>query len=190
MLDKTIPHIIFPMKREAGTPIPQRPLPPGYSFRMFQQGYEKEWARIEASVGEFDCELDALLYFQREFMAYPDEITRRCIFVEAPDGEIIGTASAWWCYIGKRRRPRVHWVAIKPEHQGMGLGKPLVTEVLRLMLETDGDDVFYLSTQTWSYKAVGLYKWAGFYITDEKDMMGCTNDRYDEAVALIDAIST
>jgi len=173
------------MRRNPGLPLPVCPLPKGFTYQLYQPGYEKEWARIETSVGEFDCEMDALLYYQKEFLSYPDELSRRGIFIAAPDGELVGTASAWWDYAGQRRHPIIHWVAVKPNYQGKGLGKAIIAEVLRLMTVVDGDDTFFLKTQTPSHKAIGMYEWAGFYITDEKNILGCPNDRYDEAVALL-----
>ena len=35
-----------------------------------------------------------------------------------------------------RRDPWVHWVAVKPSHRGLGLGKALVAEGMRLELES------------------------------------------------------
>ena len=188
MIDKSVPYIPVIMRRDPGLPLPDYPLPEGFSYKMYEPGDEKEWARIEASVGEFDCEMDALLHYQEEFLPYPDEISRRCIFIKAPDGELIGTATAWWAYVGQRRYPLVHWVAVKPGYQGKGLGKAITAEVVRLMTVVDGDGTFYLGTQTNSYKAIGIYQWAGFYITDEKNVLGYANDQYKEAVALLETL--
>jgi len=186
MLDKSVPYIEIIMHREAGVEIPTYPLPEGYSFKIYEPGDEKEWARIETSVGEFDNEMDALLYFQKEFLPFTKELPRRMIFIVSPDGELIGTASAWWDYAFERRCPLVHWVAVKPGHQGKGLGKAITAEVVRLMTVVDGEGVFYLKTQTYSHKAIGIYEWAGFTITGEKGLFGYSNDRFDEAVKLID----
>jgi len=185
MIDESVPYIPVVMRRESGLPLPHCPLPEGFSYKMYQPGNEKDWARIEASVGEFDCEMDALLEYQKSFLPFSDELPRRCIFIAAPDGGLVGTATAWWDYIGQRRHPLVHWVAVKPEYQGKGLGKAITAEVIRLMTVVDGDGIFYLSTQTTSHKAIRIYEWAGFHITNEKDILDCANDRYDEAIALL-----
>jgi len=57
------------------------------------------------------------------------------------------------------------------------------------MIEIEGDRVFYLHTQTWSHKAVRLYERAGFYITDEADLQGHANDRYTEAIAVLNQLT-
>ena len=188
MIDESVPYIPVIMKREAGLPLPAFPLPQGFTYEMYKPGDEKDWARIEASVEEFENEMDALLHYQEEFMPYTRELPLRCIFICAPNGEKIGTATAWWCYVNERRYPQVHWVAVKPGYQGLGLGKALTCEVIRRMTAIDGDNVFYLSTQTTSYKAIGIYEWAGFYITDERDVLDCKNDQVAEAKALLKEI--
>lgn len=185
MLDKSIPYISICMKREAGTPIPEFKLPSGYAFTFYEPGCEKDWARIETSVLEFDCEMDALLYFQKDFLPYGPELPLRCMFIQTDAGERVATASAWWAYTGRRRDPMVHWVAVKPAYQGLGLGKALIAEVLRLILEIEGDRVVYLHTQTWSHKAVRLYERVGFHITDEPNIQGHANNRSAEATALL-----
>jgi len=185
MLDKSVPYAPITMRRDPGTPPPDFALPPGYRFAFYAPGDEKAWARIETSVLEFECEMDALLYFQGDFMIYKPELPLRCLFAETDAGEKIATASAWWGYTGARRDPMMHWVAVKPEHQGSGVGKAVIAQIIRRMLEIEGDRVFYLHTQTWSHRAVRLYIKSGFYITDEPDIQGNRNDRGAEARAIL-----
>ena len=185
MLDKSIPYVPLCMRRDPQNPLPTHPLPEGFRFVFYDAGAECDWARIETSVLEFDSEMDALLYFQKEFLVYESEAKRRCLFVETKDREKIATASAWWAYTGTRRDPIMHWVAVKPSFQGMGIGKALISKALDHMVEIEGDRAFYLSTQTWSHKAVFLYEWAGFKITDEKGIIGRPNDKYEEAMTII-----
>jgi len=186
MLDKSIPLIKFCMRRDTGKAIPEYPLPEGYRFSLYKPGDEKDWARIETSVLEFDQEADALSYFQKAFLSYGDEAQRRCLFVETNTGQKIATASAWWAYTGQRRDPIVHWVAVSPNFQGKGIGKAITARVVKLLMEIEGDRDYYLSTQSWSHKAVVIYEWAGFKITDEKNIIGHANDSFTEAVAIMD----
>lgn len=185
MLDKSIPYVYVLMRREQGCPVPEFALPPGYRFAFYTPGCEKDWARIETSVLEFDCEMDALLYFQQDFAPYGRELPLRCLFVETEAGEKIATATAWWGYTGVRRDPVVHWVAVKPAYQGLGIGKAIIAQVVRRIVEIEGDRVIYLHTQTWSHKAVSLYERVGFLLSDEQDFQGHANDRYAEAAAML-----
>lgn len=185
MLDKSVPFLNILMCRPAGTPIPQYALPEGYSFSMFAPGDEKEWAEIEASVLEFPRGVDALVHFQRRFLYAPQEVARRCLFIQNPAGEKIATATIWWEYSGKRRDPWVSYVAVKPDYQGLGLSKALLSRLLELSAEIEGDRKVYLHTQTWSHRAVKLYEKFGFYITKEPNLFKYANNQYEEATALL-----
>jgi GNAT superfamily N-acetyltransferase len=188
MLDKTIPFADIIMRRRAGLPVRPQPLPEGYSFALFEPGDEAEWAKIEASVLEFDDPIEALLYFQADRMPYLRELTRRCLFIVSPAGEKVATATAWWNYTGVRRDPWLHWVAVKPEYQGRGLGKAVVAEGISLIQAIEGDRDIYLHTQTWSHKAVEIYRNAGFEITDERNIGGYANEDYAEALTILDSV--
>ena len=168
MLDKTLPYASIKMVRKAGTPIPDFPLPTGYKYVFYTDGAETDWARIETSVDEFDSEFAALMHFKQEFIPYADELYRRCLFIETEEGKKIATANAWWSFVEDERRAWLHWVAVENGYQGLGLGKAIVSKVTQLLYEIEGDVDFYLSTQTWSYKAVDIYENCGFIITDEK----------------------
>lgn len=185
MLDKSVPFLNILMCRPAGTPIPQHALPEGYSFAMFAPGDEKEWAEIEASVLEFPRGVDALVHFQNRFLYAPQEVARRCLFIQNPAGEKIATATIWWEYSGKRRDPWVSYVAVKPDYQGLGLSKALLSRLLELSAEIEGDRKIYLHTQTWSHRAVRLYEKFGFYITKEPNLFKYANNQYEEATALL-----
>lgn len=162
MLDKSIPYLNLPMLRKSGTPIPQYVLPAGCTFVPYTAGLESDWSEIETSVGEFDSISEALEYFQKNYLSYPGEVERRTIFIQTLDGKKVGTITSWWNYTGERRDPTLEWVAVKPEYQGMGLGKAIVFEGMRRMLQIEGDRDIFLHTQTWSYRAIGIYLHAGF----------------------------
>lgn len=188
MLDKSVPYADVLMMRRAGTALPDCALADGYHFVDYRPGDEKAWARIETAVLEFNEEMDALLYFQKEFLPYAGEAQRRCIFIETAAGEKVANASAWWCYMGARRVPCLHWVAVHPRHQGKGLGKAIVCEALRRMVEIEDDRDFYLHTQTWSHKAIKIYKKAGFSIIPEMGLSVHTDKNYAKALAILRAI--
>jgi ribosomal protein S18 acetylase RimI-like enzyme len=80
----------------------------------------------------------------------------------APDGQAIGTATAWFKdNFEGRRFGRVHWVAIVPEYQGRGLAKPLMSTICRRLQEL-GHDCAYLTTSTARLPAINLYRRFGF----------------------------
>ena len=189
MLDKKVPHAKYRMVRPAGTPIPDFPLPEGYKFVFYKDGDEKDWARIETSVGEFDSEFSALIRFKEDFVPYNDELYRRCLFIETQDGKKVATSTAWWSYVEDERRAWLHWVAVDAGYLGKGLGKAIVSRVTHLLKEVEGDVDFYLNTQTWSYKAIDIYKKCGYIGTDEKALYGKKyRGHYKKAVKILDKL--
>ena len=190
MLDKSLPYVGIYMKRPAGTPFTPEPLPAGFRFSFYKNGDEASWAKIETSVLEFDSEFEALLYFKGKFKPEIDELVKRCLFIETEKGKKIATATAWWHYIQGERRAWLFWVAVTPEYQGLGLGKALISEVTKLMLELEGDVDLYLHTQTWSHKAFRIYEKFGYIPTNEKILYrGNRNNNFKKALKVISKIN-
>ena len=185
MLDKSIPFYNVLMERKKGKPMFQYDLPEGFRFVLFKPGDEQEWAEIETSVLEFDKVDDALYYFSESYMKYMDELMQRCLFIEDPEGKKVATITTWWTFTGTRRDPWIHWVAVRPEYQGLGLGKALVSKGMKHLIALEGDRNVYLHTQTWSYKAIGIYQKASFEITRKKGLGGYENNEYAKAVKLL-----
>ena len=185
MLDKSVPYAGLYMRRAAGAQIADCPLPDGHEFTFYKDGDAPGWARIETSVLEFGSEFAALMHFNEKFAPFPDELRHRCIFIENCSGAKIATATAWWFDVNGLRRPWLHWVSVDPAHQGLGLGKALVSRVTRLMLDLEGDADFYLHTQTWSYKAISIYMNNGFMPTDEKALYTEYRNNYKKALRIL-----
>jgi len=189
MLDKSIPYAKLMMVRRAGTPIPVFPLPDGFKYVFFQDGDETDWARMETSVGEFDSEFAALLRFKEDFIPYKDELYRRLLFIETADGRKVATSNAWWSFVDDERRAWLHWVSVEAGYQGLGLGKAVVSRITQLLEEIEGDVDFYLSTQTWSYKAIDIYKKCGYEPTDEKRLYpGRYKRDYKKAIKILEKL--
>ncbi|MBN2323942.1 MAG: GNAT family N-acetyltransferase [Spirochaetes bacterium] len=157
-------------------------LPEGFFSRNYRPGDEAEWAGIETSAGEFDSRDEARSHFDNEFAGREDELGERCYFIgcgartmkdRAIADRPIGTAMGWYgdCD-GSGVTGRIHWVGIRPEFQGRGLGRPLVSlavECLKRFHKTA-----YLLTQTTSFRGVRIYLDFGFIpvITDEESKKG------------------
>lgn len=184
MLDKTIPYYNIIMKRYKGTTIPDVILPKEFSFRLYSEGDEKDWADIMASVGEFDNYDEAFEYFNKIYMPQKNELKRRLLFIETNNHKKIGTLTNWWNLTDGRRDPSIHWVGVKIEFQGLGLGKALIYEGMRRMIEIEGDRDYFLHTQTWSYKAINIYIRAGYDLVKDETFSEYTND-YEKALEII-----
>jgi len=189
MIDKSVPFAKLFMCRKAGTPIPVFPLPEGFRYVFYRDGDEMDWAKIETSVDEFDSEFSALLHFKEYFLPDAEELYRRCLFIENQNGDKVATANAWWSYIENQRRPWLHWVSVDARYLGQGLGKAVISRVTELLRELEGDTDFYLSTQTWSYKAINIYKKLGYEPTDEKILYGREyRNHYKKAIKVLEKL--
>ena len=172
------------MKRRAGLPIAIHGLPSGFSIRVFVPGDEVPWAGIETAVGEFMTEGEALTYFQSTYLPCSDELARRCVFVRGADGGAVGTITSWWNTTEERRDPSIHWLAVRPEYERLGLGKALVSECLTRLVWLEGQRDIFLHTQTWSYRAIAIYLKAGFEFVRQGSFGGYPND-YDKAMPVL-----
>ncbi|MBD3918619.1 GNAT family N-acetyltransferase [Paenibacillus sp. PR3] len=185
MLDRSLKWYRVILKRAAGTAVPQVELPSGYSFVHYQTGDEEAWADIEASVLEFDSQDEAMVYFTTRYLPFQDELMRRTLFIQAANGEKVATFTAWWNYTDKRRHPFVHAVAVKPQHQGVGLGKALIAAGIKHMIELEGDCVMYIPTSTWAYRAIKLYRSAGFEFEWEEPVPGGFVNQTTQAIEVL-----
>jgi len=53
------------------------------------------------------------------------------------------------------------------------------------MVEIEGDCTMYIPTDTWSYKAIKLYRWAGFEFETSEPMPGGYKNQTSLALPLI-----
>ena len=185
MLDKSVRYSGLYMLRKAGAPLVSFPLPEGFRFSFYKDGDEISWARVETSVLEFESEFAALMHFNEKFMPHADELRSRCLFIENNEGEKVATSMAWWNYVDGNRRAWLHWVAALPQYQGLGLGKAIVSRVIDLIVELEGDVDVFLSTQTWSYKAIGIYIAHGFEPTAEKALYKDRRSNYKKSMRIL-----
>jgi GNAT superfamily N-acetyltransferase len=154
-------NLFVRMHRPNLTNIPVYSLPPEYSIRWYSSGDIKHWVAIHESAERY-AEVTGKVHAEN-FGSDVDVLHERQCFLLDRHKRPIATATAWSDdeYDG-RISGRVHWVAVVPEYQGRGLSKPLLSIVLRRMIEL-GDDRAYLRTSTARLPAVNLYAAFGFF---------------------------
>ena len=162
MMDKTVPYIGVLMTCQNVTGYPRCPLPAGYELRMYEPGMEKDWAVLQASVEHMDTPEEALARFSEELAPDQDTLRNRAFFVYSPSGKLAASAILWYGNHFGRTLARVHWVAVAPEEQGKGLCKALMTILMDLYHRCSLTGGIYLTSQTWSYKALNIYRQFGF----------------------------
>jgi len=153
-------NIGITMIREHLRDIPQYELPPGYSMRRYRPGDKRTWLEIHDRA-EFLIKVTGKTFdenFGYDLAAMP----KRCYFLVSPDGQDIGTITAWYIknYHG-RAWGRIHWVAIVPEYQGKGLSKPIMTIAMN-RLRSLGHRRAMLTTATPRIAALKTYLEFGF----------------------------
>lgn len=145
---------------------------------MYEPGDRKMWSELETSVDEFPTVAAGEAYFDRDFMPHEDQLPSRMMFVLAPDGTPAGTCTAWYTPDGDSM---AHWMSVLPAHQGHGLSRSMMQWVLYwYRIHEPGKDV-YLKTQTWSYKAIGLYLRMGYRAVAETCPILASANQYSAA---------
>lgn len=185
MLDKSIPYADFWMVLPAKETILTFPLKEDFSLKFYQKGDEKDWCEIETSVLEFDDIAAAMSYFEKTFLPYPTELSRRMLFVENAKGEKIATCTGWMKTLDNGKTvPQFHWLAVKPEYSGQGLAKTLVSQICQVLRSIYPDEPIYLHSQTWSKPAVYLYRKFGFEIMPT-DLNNNRNENYEKVLEIL-----
>ena len=161
--DSRIRYIELLMERLDLNDIPEYQLPEGYRFVFYQPGDRDAWIQIEQSAKElFDFD-HGVRTWDRYYGNVEHTLHNRMIFIENAKGEKVATATAYYDADGDlpAQRGQVHWVAVRRDHQGMGLARPLIAEVLKVMKQR-GHTEAMLHTQTTTWVAVRLYLNFGF----------------------------
>ena len=139
--------------------IPAHPLPDGFSCRWYQPGDDRHWTTIWRAAEQW-LDIGPAL-FRKEFGADDSIISQRMFFLCDPDGRPVATSTAWFNKRHGLPYGQVHWVAIIPQFQGRGLGKPLMTITCQRLKEL-GHPRAYLGTHNVRVSAINLYLAFGF----------------------------
>ena len=81
------------------------------------------------------------------------------LFVLDKQGKKVATVTMWFTNVLEKTVDRIHWVAVDPNHQGKKITHAMLNELLS---HFDTSEVIYLTTQTWSYRAISIYYKFGF----------------------------
>ena len=158
LMMKQYPEVFLQLKNLEN--IPTYSLPDGFYFRNYHFKDEENWFSIyQASDGHNKVYSST---FREYFGANTDLLAERQFYLCTESGRPIATATAWYNddFIGSQWG-RVHWLAVHPDYQGMGLSKPLLSKVLNKLKRCHYDKV-YLRTYTMRRKAIPLYLSFGF----------------------------
>jgi ribosomal protein S18 acetylase RimI-like enzyme len=142
------------------TDIPRPEFPSGMSVRAYRPGDAATWTRIHEDTGFYGT-LPAGLH-EREFGRDDTALAERQLFVVDAEGHDIATATAWFNDPAHGLPGgRLHWVAVVPAAQRMGVASALVGAVAA-RFEALGETAAYLTTDSHNTRAIALYGFLGF----------------------------
>ena len=135
--------------------IPQFPIPEGFAIRNYRRNEGHIWTQIQKAAEPYIDIDDGL--FMREFKRDLPAMENRSFYLTTDTGEEIGTITAWWQAEGWGQ---IHWVAIRPDYQGHGLSKPMMSVAMERLKQSH--DRCFLGTSTGRIPAIKLYLDFGF----------------------------
>ena len=178
MLDRTIPFYNTILKCSDYSH-QEIVLPDGYSIVVYQPGLEKEWARLEFTIGDFASLEEAEQYFAETYLQNPYMFSR-ILFAVDKDNNVAGSCIAWQDPKGESKASSLHWLVVDEKYQGIGLGRALSTAVMNIYAGHEAFPV-YIHTQPWSWKAILLYLSLGFKL-QKTDTFSHYENEYDKAM--------
>ena len=172
--DSRIRYVGLLMVRDDLEDIPQYELPEGYRFVFYREGDRDAWIEIERSAKELTDYEHGVRTWERFYGHVLEGLDQRMLFIENEQGEKVATATAYFDPDGGLAEgcSQLHWVAVRRDHQGKGLARPLIAQTLRVMKEL-GHASALLTTQTHSWVAVRLYLQFGFHPEEKNALEAC-----------------
>ena len=186
MLDRTIPFYNTIMKCSEYTH-KKVDLPDGFSIVSYRNGYEKEWAKLEYSIGDFDSLEEAEKYFVETYLQSTEK-NKNILFVLDKMNNVAGSCIAWQDMKGEDIVSSLHWLVVQEEYQGKGLGRALAISVMNIYAE-QGALLVYIHTQPWSWKAILLYISIGFKL-QKTDTFSHYENEYEKAMTELRKVVT
>lgn len=139
---------------------PRYEMPAGYAMRFYREGDVTTWVRVQLAAEKLF--VPSAEDFTKSMPGDTTHLATRVMFLVDPAGEDIGTITAWDdSDLDGTPMGHIHWVAIVPAAQGLGLGKPMMSAALDAMRRR-GDTAAWLETNTARVPALNLYLQFGF----------------------------
>jgi GNAT superfamily N-acetyltransferase len=159
------------MIRKNGAPVPQYELPQGFAIKPLMPDEGQKYEKVLIDAGFTTQEINGL--FERDFAPHTDKLDRVLMLQDCKSGEYIGTTAAWFEPDWRGESwGKIHWVGISQMYQGKGLGKPLMTAAMNILVARH--DQSYLITQPIRVKAIQMYLDYGFipFVTEQEQVEG------------------
>ena len=153
-------------------------IPAGYTIRPCREDEIDIWKAIHFDSAEAAKEFRPFMdeYFELVYRPEYSRFMKNCLFICDADDRPVGTCFAWKAY---GCVTTIHWFKIIKSMEGMGLGRALLSHVMRSIPENEYP--VFLHTHAGSIRAMKLYSDMGFaLITDE--MVGYRSNDLSESM--------
>lgn len=152
--DRNLFMLCRALRREALTAMPTP-----YRVRQMRRDELATWKAMPFDDPETAVAYDGFMedWWRLVYASRADEFFARTLFAVDEHDRPVGTCGLWDAY---GRIPTIHWLKVVTAHEGRGIGRALLSAVLR-DLAADAFPV-YLHTQPESIAAIALYSDLGF----------------------------
>ena len=82
---------------------------------------------------------------------------RQLFIIDDTTGKAVSTATAWYMEKENQKIGVVHGISCLPQYQAKGLGRIAAAYMMDCYYRLMPECQVWLDTQTWSYKAIGIY---------------------------------
>jgi GNAT superfamily N-acetyltransferase len=152
------------------------PIPIGYHVRTLRRDELAIWRAFpfddNVTAAQYDAYMQA--YFENVYAPSGDLFFQTCLFLCDADDRQVGTLFAWRAYGAVTT---LHWFKIERAHEGKGLGRALLSHVMRGI--APGDYPIFLHTQPSSDRAIKLYTDFGFSLLCDPAIGFRRNDLFE-----------
>lgn len=152
-----------------------------FSVRTCRRDELEQWKMIHFDNIETARENKPMMdsYFDAVYRPNEQLFFERCLFVCDDNDMPIGTCFAWKAY---GEITTIHWFKVKKEYEGLGIGRALLSIVLKGLQSHDFP--VYLHTQPRSFRAIKLYSDFGFkFLTDP--MIGFRRNELNDSLPVL-----
>jgi ribosomal protein S18 acetylase RimI-like enzyme len=186
MIDRTIPFYNIILRCDSYRR-KNAALAEGYSIVPYRRGYEKDWARLEYSLGDFDSVEEAESCFISTYLRGRGPLGN-ILFLVNEDNAVAGSCIAWQDRRGDSLVSSLHWLVVDEKYRGMGLGRALCCAAMDIF-EEQGNFPIYIHTQPWSLKAIFLYLSLGFKLQKSDTFSHYVNEYHSAMTELMRIVS-
>jgi GNAT superfamily N-acetyltransferase len=162
-----------------------RDLPQGFHFRTCRRDELIMWKSMHLDFPhtpeQYAEHMRSMTdYFNALYAKKVDVFFEQCLFVCDKDDMPVGSCFIWKAY---DKFSTIHWTKVLKKHEGQGLGRALLTAVMKNL--NDNDYPVYLHTHPICFRAIKLYSDFGFRLISNP-VVGHRNNDLEECMPVLE----